>query len=89
MAVAKTPTPGLESYLARQERARKMREERDAKLNRPDGSSWRHETTVPQEFSFQTTSTARAKGDAPAKQYADARRALKNRMRPPSSESAA
>ena len=35
MAVAKTPTPGLESYLARQERARKMREERDAKLNRP------------------------------------------------------
>ena len=89
MAVAKTPTPGLESYLARQERARKMREERDAKLNRPDGSSWRHETTVPQEFSFQTASTARAKGDAPAKQYADARRALKNRTRPPSSESAA
>ena len=90
MAVAKTPTPGLESYLARQERARKMREERDAKLNRLDGSSWRNETTVPQEFSFHTTSTARAKGDAPANaQYADARRALKNRARRPSSESAA
>ena len=65
MAVAKTPTPGLESYLARQERARKMREERDAKLNRPDGSSWRHETTVPQEFSFQTASTARARATRP------------------------
>jgi len=89
MAVAKTPTPGLESYLARQERARKLREERDAKLNRRDGSSWRNETTVPKEFSFHTTSTSRAKGDAPANaQYADARRALKNRARRPSSESA-
>ena len=45
---------GLDAYLARQERARRLREEKNAILNRFDGASWTPELTVPKEFEFHT-----------------------------------
>jgi hypothetical protein len=47
-------TPGLQAYLARQESARKLREEKEAILNRCSGESWKPRVTVPVEFAFTT-----------------------------------
>lgn len=51
---------GLDAYLARQERARRLREEKNAILNRFDGASWTPELTVPKEFEFHTVPKTRA-----------------------------
>lgn len=51
--VARAP-PGLDSYLARQEAARRMREAKNAALNRFTGSTWTGARTTPKEFSFAT-----------------------------------
>ena len=51
--VARAP-PGLDSYLARQEAARRMREAKNAALNRFTGSTWTGARTTPAEFSFAT-----------------------------------
>jgi len=48
---------GLDAYLARQERARRLREEKNAILNRFDGASWTPELTVPKEFEFHSVKT--------------------------------
>ena len=48
---------GLDAYLARQERARRLREEKNAILNRFDGASWTPEPTVPKEFEFHSVKT--------------------------------
>ena len=48
---------GLDAYLARQERARRLREEKNAILNRFDGGSWTPELTVPKEFEFHSVKT--------------------------------
>lgn len=53
-----TETKGLRAYLARQESARKMRDERNAALAGLTGATWRNENTVPVEFSFSTTASA-------------------------------
>jgi hypothetical protein len=50
---------GLESFLARQQSARKQREEKNAILNRLDGSTWKNETTTSEPFTFATASKAR------------------------------
>lgn len=56
-----TETKGLRAYLARQESARKMRDERNAALAGLTGATWRNENTVPVEFSFSTTTSAALK----------------------------
>lgn len=48
---------GLDAYLARQERARRLRDEKNAILNRFDGASWTPELTVPKEFEFHSVKT--------------------------------
>ena len=50
---------GLDAYLARQERARRLREEKNAILNRFDGASWTPEPTVPKEFEFHSVGASK------------------------------
>jgi len=47
---------GMKAYVARQESARKMREEKNAVLAGFTGATWRNEKTVPVEFTFATAS---------------------------------
>jgi hypothetical protein len=49
---------GTRAYLARQQMARKMREDKNAALAGFTGASWRYENTVPVEFSFSTNDRA-------------------------------
>lgn len=51
--------PGLDSHLARQEAARRMREKKNAVLNGFTGSTWTGARTTPAEFSFATASRRR------------------------------
>lgn len=57
---------GLDAYLARQERARRLREEKNAILNRFDGASWTLEPTVPKEFEFHSVKTRASSESTPS-----------------------
>lgn len=78
---------GLESFLARQQSARKQREEKNALANRLDGSTWKHETTTSEPFTFATASKARHQRPRDVKEdvKVEANAATPTQRRPPKS----